>query len=189
MVFAKVHQLEHHENVSLSRNSRGVFECGKCGVVGFTNRVDFVKHSLLCFYPHLYTCKTCHQTFDNYPQYLFHTRYIHTHVVYMCAICSRKYKHIKELIDHDQLMHSKSLIYCEICFESIKSRQDLYEHYNQVHLVTDILSTNSSRKQSTETNPIQSESLSLLEIESHETNPTEISHILNADSLPAFVLT
>lgn len=131
----KIHQLRVHENVPVDMNPP--YNCKKCGLNNATfqsDKIAFLKHTLTCYYPHVYTCKTCTQIFDNYSQYLFHTRYIHTHVVYMCAICSRKYKHIKELLDHDQLMHSKTLNYCEICFDSRKSRNDLYDHYKTAHI-------------------------------------------------------
>ena len=131
--FLKLHQLQDHEHVTLLKH--GPFECSKCKLnTGLDSRIEYLKHLLLCYFPDLYTCKTCSNSYDNYVQYLFHIRYIHTHVVYMCAICSRKYRNIKDLLDHDQLMHSKTVNYCEICFEPHKSRCDLYEHYRKSHL-------------------------------------------------------
>ena len=128
-----MHQLQQHENVNIQ--TEAPFECSKCKSGGFSTRIDYLKHTLLCYYPDIYTCKTCNQTYDNFSQYLFHIRYIHTHVVYMCTLCFRKYRNIKDLLDHDQLMHSKTLNYCEICFEPHKSRAHLYEHYKQAHLI------------------------------------------------------
>ncbi len=125
----KIHQLRKHMNVSLDD---GI--CHKCGQCRFSSNEEYLKHSIVCYFPNIYQCKTCSQMYDNYGQYLFHIRYIHTHVVYMCAICNRKYKHIKDLIDHDQLMHSKSNNCCEICCVSFKNRNFLYEHYKKYHL-------------------------------------------------------
>lgn len=126
----KLHQLRKHLSVDLDD---GI--CHKCGQCRFPSNEEYLKHSIVCYFPNVYQCKTCMQMYDNYGQYLFHIRYIHTHVVYMCAICNRKYKHIKDLIDHDQLMHSKSNNCCEICCVSFKTRNCLYDHYKQYHLL------------------------------------------------------
>ncbi len=128
----KVHQLRAHFNIDL--NNKTCQKCNHSSSGQFASQIEFLKHSITCYFPNAYQCKTCSQIYENYSQYLFHIRYIHTHVVYMCSICNRKYKHIKDLIDHDQLMHSKSLNYCEICFESFRSRKYLYEHYKKSHL-------------------------------------------------------
>ncbi len=131
-----MHQLRQHENIQLGVD--GPFECQKCSKrTGFSSRIDYLKHTLTCFYPEIYTCKSCSECYDNYAQYLFHIKYIHTPVVYMCAICTRKYRNIKDLLDHDQLIHAKTINYCEFCYEPQKSRHDLFEHYKSVHLFSE----------------------------------------------------
>ncbi len=141
--------MQDHEHVTIP--NEGPFDCKKCNKDDaiFETRIDYLKHLLLCYYPDIYTCTTCSNSYANYYQFLFHIRYIHAQLVYMCAICTRKYKSVKDLLYHDQLMHSKNVNYCEICFEAHKSRKDLYEHYKRVHLNEDI--SNDIPKSSEET--------------------------------------
>ena len=171
----KLHHLKHHDAdyrrliMSMSTTTTAINDydddadcdldgvCPKCKLrvtaptASSSIKCEYYKHLLVCFYPDMYTCKTCGQAYDDYKQYLFHVRYIHTHLVYMCSLCNRKYKHIKQLLEHDQLMHSKTLNYCEICYEAHKSRSLLYEHYATAHLVHASTSTPTPRKSTTDT--------------------------------------
>ena len=131
----KLHYLQNHDPNYLIINNQS--ECPKCKYNLFGSKTDRSKHLLTCFYPDIYTCKQCSQSFDSYKEYLIHTKYVHTNLIYMCLYCKRKYKTMKELQNHEQLLHTKSINYCEICFELLKSRHDLYEHYKLFHLTSE----------------------------------------------------
>lgn len=128
----KLHHLREHNPEYRPVNNN---QCSKCKQDSFETNIDLIKHMLQCYYPDIYTCRTCSNTYDNYKDYLFHTKYVHSSLVYICSYCNRKYKTIKEVLQHNELMHSKKCNYCEICFESLKTRQDLYEHYKLFHLI------------------------------------------------------
>lgn len=143
----KLHILKEHEKVSgLEEQSQGPFTCPKCTTQIDQDQNDYLNHLLLCYYPDLYTCKICTQSFSNYSEFLIHTKYIHTQV-FVCSICNRKFKNVKDLLDHDQLMHSKTLNYCEICYEPMKSRLDVQNHYKQQHMGPNINKTSNQNEQ------------------------------------------
>lgn len=109
-------------------------QCPKCKLKFNNNYISFVNHLIECYFPNLYQCKTCHIKFNDYSQFLFHSKYIHSNFLFMSFICKRKFKLLKELLDHVKLIHFKNKIYCEICMENKESKESLYEHYKTEHL-------------------------------------------------------
>ena len=123
-------------------NLAEIYSCSKCNRNNFKSHLDYIKHLIPCFYPNVYTCKTCNRTYDNYRQLHFHSKYIHADVVYMCPFCDRKFQSYADLMEHDRIVHFNSMskswngaLTCEFCQESsFASHQELFSHYKKHHL-------------------------------------------------------